>query len=102
MRFSRRILLFPVIAIFTLIASCKSKSAAIALTESEMIKIAEDTLRSIMAENDFNEYVPLKVVSRNDAYFEVVPHDIEEYAGRPPIVCIDKGNGRIIEIRWGD
>lgn len=64
--------------------------------------MAEDTLRKLMSGEEFNEYKPLKVVSRNDLYFEVVTHDIEDYGGWPPIVRIDKVTGKILEISYGN
>lgn len=96
-------LIYPKAVILLIICACKTGKAPINnITEAEAIKIAEDTLHSVLSAEEFDDYKPFKALSRNEIFFEIVPHDIEEYGGWPPIVCIDKATGKILEIRWGN
>lgn len=82
--------------------SCASRSKEV-LDKESAVKIAKIALRKTLTEEDIKEYEPFEsvLIDTNQKWI-VFPADISEYGGTPPVVSINKIDGKVLHIKWGE
>lgn len=86
---------------FQLLLSCSSTQHNVT-DEASVIKIAEQELLSSMKKDDLEDLQPFKAVLIEDNTWKVYPRDIAELGRRPPVVYINKKNGKVEKVLWGE
>ncbi|MFP9112299.1 NTF2 fold immunity protein [Flavobacterium sp. RHBU_3] len=82
---------------------CKTVKVDAIPDEASAIKKAEDTLKKVMDVAEFESMRPFKAkLTNSNKTWEVKSVDIAEFAGLTPIVFINKSNGKIKKILWGE
>ncbi len=81
---------------------CKSQSSyGSNIDEVTAIKIAEDTLQKIYDRDEFEYFKPFKAKLINNRVWIIVPSEVEDLTGYPPVVEVKKKDGKIIKVRFG-